>query len=319
MEKTKFENIQSEIQVSLGKAKSCVLIAMAWFTNQSLLDSLLSLLDKGISVKMIILDDQINRNDAFGLDFSLFIDKGGILYLSEPIDRLMHNKFCIIDNKIVITGSYNWTNYAEKRNYENILMTDSADIVESYINCFNYLINNKEKINAYSRTSAATISRENFVGDYTEYEMERHYAKTKEFSRLNEPIVNEAKNRQDPKAKYYIGFHAYVDGNNEGMRILVEKGDELPISIIKPSWLNKDDIDNMPCEIYYGENSKSIVGNTKLITLNLSIPKKKKKELHFKIRLTIDTNAYLHIEFVCIETGKSTETTICKPELVNYD
>jgi len=31
----------------------------------------------------------------------------------------MHNKFCVIDSKTVVTGSYNWTKKAQS-NYENI-------------------------------------------------------------------------------------------------------------------------------------------------------------------------------------------------------
>ena len=35
----------------------------------------------------------------------------------------MHNKFCVIDRALVITGSYNWTNKANNDNYENITIT----------------------------------------------------------------------------------------------------------------------------------------------------------------------------------------------------
>ena len=39
----------------------------------------------------------------------------------------MHNKFCVIDNQKVLTGSYNWTTNAEARNDENVLVaTDNA-------------------------------------------------------------------------------------------------------------------------------------------------------------------------------------------------
>lgn len=31
----------------------------------------------------------------------------------------MHNKFCVIDNQKVITGSYNWSVNAENKNDEN--------------------------------------------------------------------------------------------------------------------------------------------------------------------------------------------------------
>ena len=44
----------------------------------------------------------------------------------------MHHKFCIVDNNITITGSYNWTYYAESRNIENVLITDDELIANQY-------------------------------------------------------------------------------------------------------------------------------------------------------------------------------------------
>jgi phosphatidylserine/phosphatidylglycerophosphate/cardiolipin synthase-like enzyme len=39
----------------------------------------------------------------------------------------MHNKFCVINNKILINGFYNWTYYAEDRNRENVLIIDGEE------------------------------------------------------------------------------------------------------------------------------------------------------------------------------------------------
>lgn len=35
----------------------------------------------------------------------------------------MHHKFCVIDNQIVIHGSYNWSTSAEMKNNEDITIT----------------------------------------------------------------------------------------------------------------------------------------------------------------------------------------------------
>jgi hypothetical protein len=55
-----------------------------------------------------------------GLNWQKYIDFGGILYMSKYPD-LMHHKFCLIDDKILYNGSYNWTYYAEKYNIENTI------------------------------------------------------------------------------------------------------------------------------------------------------------------------------------------------------
>ena len=70
---------------------------------------------KGVKVSIIVFDDKINIKDSFE---SLYYG-GAEIRLSK---KLMHNKFCIIDNDIVINGSYNWTNNAAT-NDENIQVT----------------------------------------------------------------------------------------------------------------------------------------------------------------------------------------------------
>ncbi len=44
----------------------------------------------------------------------------------------MHHKFCIIDKKIALTGSYNWTRSAALYNQENLLSTENSMVVEKF-------------------------------------------------------------------------------------------------------------------------------------------------------------------------------------------
>lgn len=104
--------IQNAIQRELFKATQSIKLAVAWFTNDLLFQPLLLKLAQGVSVEVIINDDVINRNGENSLDFSGFVQNGGILRWNSS-DRLMHDKFCIIDDEIVIFGSYNWTFKAE--------------------------------------------------------------------------------------------------------------------------------------------------------------------------------------------------------------
>jgi len=50
---------------------------------------------------------------------------------------LMHHKFMVIDGKIVVTGSYNWSYGAEERNDENLVVISSPDIAKLYEAEFN--------------------------------------------------------------------------------------------------------------------------------------------------------------------------------------
>jgi cardiolipin hydrolase len=44
----------------------------------------------------------------------------------------MHNKFALVDQWLLINGSFNWTRQAIAGNNENVFITDNAQIVDSY-------------------------------------------------------------------------------------------------------------------------------------------------------------------------------------------
>lgn len=57
---------------------------------------------------------------------------------------VMHNQFCVIDNQVVITGSYNWSSNAEFKNDENISIIKDNNIASDYSVQFRKLL--KEQI-----------------------------------------------------------------------------------------------------------------------------------------------------------------------------
>lgn len=132
-----FDNIQAIIIGHLSNAKRSVKIAMAWFTNPVIFNTLLKICKRGIEVDLLINNDLIN-NRPNGLPFNKLIQAGTNLYIAEP-PTLIHNKFCIIDDQIVIDGSYNWTILAEKNNDENIVVIENGSAIESFIDAFNKL------------------------------------------------------------------------------------------------------------------------------------------------------------------------------------
>lgn len=110
-----FQDIQNRILTVLDMAQVSIRVVMAWFTNDNLLNKLVEKHREGVDVQIAIYDDGINRKHGVNID-SLphkLIKRG-------QRGGLMHDKFCIIDNQIVVTGSYNWTDNAEFRNDENI-------------------------------------------------------------------------------------------------------------------------------------------------------------------------------------------------------
>lgn len=127
-----FENIQNRILEQLDKAQFSIIVVMAWFTNDILFQKLLEKQEQGVSVKLVVFDDGINQKK--GVDFEKINDLHKVKAMRGG---KMHNKFCVIDNNTVITGSYNWSTAAETRNNENIIIhqvnSKGVDIVKDYI------------------------------------------------------------------------------------------------------------------------------------------------------------------------------------------
>ena len=121
-----FNGIADKIIKELDKARVSIHVCIAWFTNQSIADKLVEKYKQGIDVKVIFYDD--HTNSKFGVNID------GIPFKAVRGSRggLMHNKYCVIDNQIVITGSYNWSENAENKNDENAAVMYDYDRASDY-------------------------------------------------------------------------------------------------------------------------------------------------------------------------------------------
>jgi len=145
MIKAHFNKIRSELIKEITASEKSLKIAVAWFTNNELFEAILSKCKNKIPVELVIINDSINLK-KLGLDFNLFIQEGGLLYFGTS-ETLMHHKFCIIDDNVLINGSYNWTYWAETKNNENItIFREESELVISFNEEFNKIINSKKPI-----------------------------------------------------------------------------------------------------------------------------------------------------------------------------
>ncbi len=128
----------------LNQASKQIDIAVAWFTNHEIYDVLLSKSQK-IKIRLIIINDDVN-NRFGGLNFQELIDANGEFYFAEQ-KIPMHNKYCIIDDNVLITGSFNYTYWADSINDENVIkFVGCNDIIESYKSNFEEIIERSYKI-----------------------------------------------------------------------------------------------------------------------------------------------------------------------------
>ena len=132
--------IQNAIQKELFKAKSSIKIAVAWFTNDLLFQPLLLKLSTGVNVELILNKDDINCSEDNDIDFNEFVNAGGVLRWNDT-KQLLHDKFCIIDDSVVIYGSYNWTNKAEYNEESIAIARQESETIDFYSEKFEKLSN----------------------------------------------------------------------------------------------------------------------------------------------------------------------------------
>jgi phosphatidylserine/phosphatidylglycerophosphate/cardiolipin synthase-like enzyme len=89
---------------------------------------------RGVKVRAL-LDEGTNRGGEYSGATYLF--NKGVPVWTDGAHAIAHNKVMIIDGEIVITGSFNFTEAAEKRNAENLLiLRGHADLVRAYARNF---------------------------------------------------------------------------------------------------------------------------------------------------------------------------------------
>jgi phosphatidylserine/phosphatidylglycerophosphate/cardiolipin synthase-like enzyme len=127
-----FEELRQLLITEVSKAKYTIWVAVAWFTDKELYDLLITKRNNGVNVQVLILDDEINNKPGlnFGKDFyTLRVKKQG------PYENIMHHKFCIVDLKTVIHGSYNWTIKAQY-NRETLDVETNRENAEKFADQF---------------------------------------------------------------------------------------------------------------------------------------------------------------------------------------
>lgn len=134
-----FENIHTQIINHISQAESHLKICVAWFTDVDIYNSILEVQKKGVLVYVIIANHEFNKKSK--VDFKeLLQNKGYVGYIGNlndnVSDKLMHNKFCIIDNELVITGSYNWTFKARMNDENVIVIKNQPNIISKFAEKF---------------------------------------------------------------------------------------------------------------------------------------------------------------------------------------
>jgi hypothetical protein len=130
-----YDNPQKEIIKNINQAEVFINIAMYTFTDQEIALSLVNSQNRGVQVRVYLDRSQVESTYSVS---RLLVQKWLKLRISTN-NYIMHHKFAIIDNRLLLTGSYNWTAAANHKNNENLMVIDDPEVIARYQNQFEKL------------------------------------------------------------------------------------------------------------------------------------------------------------------------------------
>jgi phosphatidylserine/phosphatidylglycerophosphate/cardiolipin synthase-like enzyme len=134
-----YDNLQKAIIKNINQAETYFNIAMYTFTDKEIALSLANAQKRGVKVRVYLDRSQIESTYSI----SRFLVQKGIKVRISSNNYIMHHKFAIIDNCLLLTGSYNWTFAANNKNDENLMIIDDPEIIEIFQHQFVNLWTNK--------------------------------------------------------------------------------------------------------------------------------------------------------------------------------
>ena len=133
-----FPSEQSEQRLIhwLDSAQKELLVCVFTITNNDLRNALHRAHDRGVKVR-VISDDECMKQ--IGSDVYALKTYGIEVESDTNPDAHMHNKYCVIDDLVIITGSFNWTCSAVDKNNENLTVLACPELAVQYKRSFNDL------------------------------------------------------------------------------------------------------------------------------------------------------------------------------------
>lgn len=119
------------VLTTISSAKKSLVIAAYQLTDKEIITQITNAHAKGINVQIIL--DRTQKGNAYLLEqISLF----KINCLMDHSHRIMHDKYIIVDEATVLTGSYNYTKNAALHNAENVIVLENKTVAIIYLNHF---------------------------------------------------------------------------------------------------------------------------------------------------------------------------------------
>lgn len=126
------DEIWRHIVEALDATETRAELAVFTITDNRITRAILEAQERGVQLRIVSDNDKANDR---GSDVER-LARGGIPVRLDRTDVHMHHKFAVFDERLLVTGSYNWTRSAANENAENVVFTDDPKLVEAFLGEF---------------------------------------------------------------------------------------------------------------------------------------------------------------------------------------
>jgi phosphatidylserine/phosphatidylglycerophosphate/cardiolipin synthase-like enzyme len=128
---------------TINSAKSSICVAAYSFTSKPISLALYNAAKRGVKVQVVA--DAKSNGGKYSA--TTFLANHGLDVRLNRKYAIMHNKFIIVDDKTVETGSFNYSAAAVKSNAENVIVIwDNPSVASRYKSECNRLLNEADKL-----------------------------------------------------------------------------------------------------------------------------------------------------------------------------
>ncbi|MBD2040837.1 phospholipase D-like domain-containing protein [Microcoleus sp. FACHB-672] len=127
------DKVSSKLLPLINNAKSSIRFMAFSFTHEQLGAAMLNRAKAGVDVQGIF---EKNGSETEYSELPKFYC-AGMPVRQDSNPSAFHHKVIVIDNNTVITGSYNFSNNADRRNDENVVILNNGEIAKEYLSEFN--------------------------------------------------------------------------------------------------------------------------------------------------------------------------------------
>ena len=129
---TRAGSIAGLIERLIEECKTSLDAALYRLNHPRLGKALEDAVGRGVRVRLVL--DRNKYEESFATR-ELLSDRRipfRLLYGRQGPGSKMHHKFAILDGRMALTGSYNWTLESEEQNYENLLILSEPENLEIF-------------------------------------------------------------------------------------------------------------------------------------------------------------------------------------------